>query len=115
VIAMPFLSAQYQQGAQLETITMLYDWINRFIGTTVGEHLGFLAMGFWMVALSVAIPNKPWFKTSGVIIGLLLMLSTLEHFGGPAAPIFALINVLANVFWSVWMVVLASQLIKNKN
>jgi hypothetical protein len=112
VIAMPFLSAQYQQGAHLETITVLYEWINRFVGTTVGEHLGFLAMGFWMIALSVAIPNKPWFKTAGTIIGLLLMLSTLEHFGGPTAPIFALVNILANVCWSVWMLVLAVQLFK---
>lgn len=112
IIAMPFLTEQYVNGNQTETIGLLYEWINRFVGTTVGEHLGFLAMGFWMMALSFAIQGSKWFKTAGAVIGLLLIASTLEHFGGSSAPIFATLNVIANVFWSIWMVIFAIQLFK---
>ena len=111
IIAMPFLTEQYVNGNQTETIGLLYEWINRFVGTTVGEHLGFLAMGFWVMALSFAIQGSKWFKTSGAVIGLLLIASTLEHFGGPSAPVFATLNVIANVFWAVWMVIFAIQLL----
>jgi len=111
IIAMPFLTEQYFNGNQPETIGLLYEWINRFVGTTVGEHLGFLAMGFWMMALSFAIQGSKWFKTSGAVIGLLLIASILEHFGGPSAPIFATLNVIANVFWAIWMVIFAIQLL----
>ena len=58
-----------------------------------------------------AIDAQKWFKTSGAVIGLLLIASTLEHFGGPSAPVFATLNVIANVFWAVWMVIFAIQLL----
>jgi hypothetical protein len=63
------------------------------------------------MALSFAIQGSKWFKTSGAVIGLLLIASILEHFGGPSAPIFASLNVIANVFWSIWMVIFAIQLL----
>jgi hypothetical protein len=71
----------------------------------------FQAMGFWMMASSFAIQGSKWFKTSGAVIGLLLIASILEHFGRPSAPIFASLNVIANVFWSIWMVIFAIQLL----
>lgn len=111
IIAMPFLTERYFKGGQTQTIDLLYEWTNRYIGTTIGEHLGFLAMGCWMMALAFAIHLKRWFSISGTIIGLLLIISTLEHFGGTSAATFATINIIANVLWTIWMVVFSIQLV----
>ncbi len=77
--------------------------LNRYAGMSVGEHLGFIAMGFWTICLGSILMKHPkfelWVGYFGIPIGLLLIASTAEHFGGAFASIFGILNFLANTLW----------------
>ncbi len=112
IFVMPFLTEQYFNHPENRNTTILiYETINRLMGMSIGEHLGFLAMGCWTLALATIILNhlkfKKWIAFSGFIIGLLLIVSVLEHFGGSFSPVFAKINFIANTLWSVWLAIIA--------
>lgn len=98
-----------------QALALMYDTLNRYLGMTVGEHLGFLSMGAWTIVLA-------WqFRKAGVVservsqilvwtgyaTGVLTMVSAGEHFGGGSAPFFAVLNIIANTAWIFWLVALA--------
>lgn len=112
VFVMPFLTEQYFNNPNQANVILLYEMMNRYAGMTIGEHLGFLMMGFWLMSLAIALPFGKWFKYSGILIGILLVLSIGEHFGGNFAPVFASMNIWANVCWTLWMFALAFLLFK---
>jgi hypothetical protein len=108
LFVVPFMAEQFvQQPAQKQTIIWLYETLNRYIGMTIGEHLGFLAMGCWTVLLASLLWQysslKKWFVAMGFLIGLGLIGSIPEHFGGSLAEMYGTINFVANTLWSVWM------------
>ncbi|MBC8155439.1 MAG: DUF4386 domain-containing protein [Bacteroidetes bacterium] len=108
VFIVPFLAEQYgRQPTQRPTIALLYETLNRYAGMTIGEHLGFLAMGCWTILLALLLLRrsvvKRWFAALGLPIGAGLLVSTGEHFGGSAAELYGTINFLANTCWSVWL------------
>jgi hypothetical protein len=108
IFVIPFLSEQYShQPARQPMITLLYETLNRYAGMTVGEHLGFLAMGCWTILLTVLLLRsrvvKRWFAILGLPIGAGLLVSTLEQFGGSSAELYGTINFGANTAWSIWL------------
>ncbi|GAB3641597.1 DUF4386 domain-containing protein [Spirosoma arcticum] len=108
VFIVPFLAEQYgQRPTQQPAIGLLYETLNRYVGMTIGEHLGFLAMGCWTILLALLLLRsrvvKQWFAALGLPIGAGLLVSTGEHFGGPSAELYGTINFLANTGWSVWL------------
>lgn len=108
VFIIPFLAEQYgRQPTQRPMIALLYETINRYAGMTIGEHLGFLAMGCWTILLALLLRRggvvNRWFAALGLPIGAGLLVSTGEHFGGPTAELYGTINFLANAGWSVWL------------
>jgi Domain of unknown function (DUF4386) len=104
VFLMPFLTNQYFEEVESQkTISLIYETFNRYAGITIGEHLGFIVMGFWTILLALLQPLKKWLKWSGMAIGFLLIISVLEHFGGESAAFFGILNFLANTFWSFWL------------
>ncbi|WP_338869010.1 DUF4386 domain-containing protein [Spirosoma sp. SC4-14] len=117
LFAVPYLADAYEQATANPTlrdsISLLYDTLNRYAGMTIGEHLGFLAMGGWTICLALMLPRPNrfarWFSASGILIGGLIMVSIAEHFGTAQAGLFGLLNFIANTLWSVWMLVLAVQ------
>ncbi|WP_020602532.1 DUF4386 domain-containing protein [Spirosoma spitsbergense] len=116
VFVIQFLAEQYaRQPAQRPAIELLYETLNRFAGMTIGEHLGFLAMGTWTILLAVlllrsGVVNR-WFALLGVPIGVGLFISVLEHFGGPSAELYATINFMANTAWSIWLLLVGGRLL----
>ncbi|ADB41681.1 DUF4386 domain-containing protein [Spirosoma linguale] len=111
LFVIPFLADQYaQQPAQRATIALLYETLNRYAGMTIGEHLGFLAMGCWSLVLAALLWQyrlaSRWFALAGVPIGVGLLVSVLEHAGGPSAEFLAIINFAANTAWSIWLFLL---------
>jgi hypothetical protein len=44
---------------------------------------------------------------TGYATGVLTILSAGEHFGGGSAPLFAVLNIIANTVWIFWLVALA--------
>lgn len=111
IFLMSFLTSQYfQQPENQDTISLIYETLNHYAGMTIGEHLGFIAMGFWTITLGVIIYQhagfKKWLGVIGVIIGGLIIASVMEHFGGSSAAFFAVLNVLANTLWIFWMIII---------
>jgi hypothetical protein len=111
VFAVPLLSAQYaapgSSDATRRTTGLLYDLLNRYVGLTVGEHLGFLAMAAWTACLAGLVWQgrgrsrlATGLAVMGFALALTLALSVGEHFGGTHAVAFAQLNLLANSGWT---------------
>lgn len=111
VFVIPFLANQFIQHPENQSsIALIYEILNRYAGMTIGEHLGFIAMGFWTIALSSMVyerTNFPnWFSVLGIIIGAIITSSVIEHFGGNSASFFGLLNLIGNSLWTFWMILL---------
>lgn len=112
IFVMPFLTKSYfDKPESQQTITIIYEMLNRYAGMSIGEHLGFLVMGFWTICLGLILLQHPsfnkWIGVIGVIIGVWLIASILEHFGGLFSSIFADINMAANTLWTLWLLLIA--------
>lgn len=112
IFVMPYLTQTYfNQPEAQQSITIIYEMLNRYAGMSVGEHLGFIAMGSWTIVLGIVLVKhskvNAWIGYVGVLIGSLIILSIAEHFGGSLAPLFGTLNFLANTFWIFWLVGLA--------
>jgi len=111
IILTPFLSDTYfdtnTTEATKRTIELIYETMNHYAGMTIGEHLGFIAMGCWTILLTQLLEGKRWFRITGQLIGLTLIVATAEQFGGKHAELFGQLNFLANTLWSIWILILA--------
>lgn len=104
--------------ARRETIDVVFQSFNRYLGVAVGEHLGYLLTGAWSVLTGVALiqaANTPWWPgVAGIIVGALLMICSLEFVGGFEREGWKLAGVLTPityVAWSLWLVVVGVVLI----
>jgi hypothetical protein len=123
VFVMPYLSRQYQSPAPAAThelMRQLYEVLNRYLGLTVGEHLGFLAMGAWTICLGALLwqrraHSRParWLGVAGGLLGVALAASVGEHFGGARTAFFATLNLAANSFWALWLLLVAVWLFRH--
>lgn len=82
----------------------------------IGQHLGFLALGSWTICLGLIILKHKrfysWIGYAGVFIGLMLIISIAEHFGGLQAQLLGEINFITNTSWTVWLLIFAVMLIR---
>lgn len=109
--------------ASKQTLALIYDTLNRYLGLTVGEHLGFLSMGAWTIVLAwqFGAANIASMGLTRIVVwtgyatGVLTILSAGEHFGGGSAPFFAVLNIIANTVWIFWLVALAIIIIRQPN
>src|SRR6185436_21018680 len=71
------------------SIEVVFAVLHRYLGVGIGEHLGYLATGLWtvLVAGSILVGTvlPAWLAIAGVLIGLALLVGTLE-FVGPNEP-----------------------------
>jgi Domain of unknown function (DUF4386) len=90
---------------------VVYDSFNVMSGKAVGEHLGFVFLGTWMVAITVlASRNRSlpaWVNYSGAAIGLMILLSAFVGLLPSIAPFLETLNFLANTVWVFWLLVVA--------
>jgi hypothetical protein len=112
IFTMPYLTESYfSHPENKQMVTIIYETLNRYAGMSIGEHLGFIAMGSWTIILGLFIVlntvTKKWIGYIGIAIGFLLLISVGEHFGGKNAELFGTINFLANTLWTFWLLVLA--------
>lgn len=98
--------------ARRETIDIVFQSFNRYLGVAVGEHLGYLLTGGWSVLTGVALvqaTNTPWWAgVAGIVIGALLMICSLEFVGAFEPEGWKLAGALtpiAYVAWSLWLIV----------
>lgn len=126
VFTIPMIAHAYFAPNTAETskqaLALMYDTLNRYLGMTVGEHLGFLSMGAWTIVLAwqfgkAGVASERVSRIlvwTGYATGVLTVLSAGEHFGGASASFFAVLNIIANTVWIFWLVGLAILLYRSE-
>lgn len=119
IFTMPYLTNIYfAHPEDRATVAIMYETLNRYAGMSIGEHLGFLAMGSWTILLGVIIMKsgelKKWIGVTGIATGMLILVSVAEHFGGAWSGFFGTINFAANAIWTLWIMVISIQLYLQK-
>ena len=97
--------------ARKEAIDIVFQSFNRYLGVAVGEHLGFLLTGVWSILIGLAITQSTvlpgWLGVSGIVVGAVLALCSLE-FVGPFERagwrLAAKLTPIAYIVWSLWLI-----------
>jgi hypothetical protein len=93
------------------TVEVAFITLHRLLGVAIGEHLGYLLTGAWTVLVGAAMLRAAvvpgWLGAVGMVIGVALIVGSLE-FVGPNEPHgWALAEKLvpiAYIAWSLWLV-----------
>jgi hypothetical protein len=111
----PALARAYADPASTEATReatkVVFDSFHRYLGIGIGECLGYLLTGAWSVLVGVGMLQssafQPWLGWPGIIIGLLLVVGSLEFVGrfeehgwrlaGAIVPI-------TYIAWSLWLI-----------
>ncbi len=114
-IAVPNIAEQYATGDEQSAVE-LYELLNRYAGMTVGEHLGFICMGIFAVALAVGLRRggigPTWLYPVGLVGGGLIAVTAYEQYN-TAATIFGALNGLANTIWFLWLLAIGVVLVRS--
>jgi Domain of unknown function (DUF4386) len=112
-IAMPFVAKLYRSGETTRAEDM-YEVLNKYAGMTVGEHLGFLMMGVFAIALAFAMRKSgigpKWFFPVGIFSGVLIALTAYEQYNN--IEWIGMINGGANTIWFIWFAAIGWVLIR---
>lgn len=98
--------------ATREATKVVFESFHRYLGVGIGECLGYLLTGTWSLLIGVAMLHssrfEPWLGWPGIIIGLLLVVGSVEFVGrfeehgwklaGTIVPI-------TYIAWSMWLIV----------
>lgn len=109
----PYLAETYldpaSSPATRDAVSVVYEGFNRYAGMAIGEHLGWLFLGLWLVTVSFAMFGRlsRWLGGTALLLGVCFLVSIGEQFGGGAAPLFATANLVTNTLWSFWLIVAA--------
>jgi hypothetical protein len=94
--------------AQVEAI---FATLHRLLGVGIGEHLGYLLTGVWTLLIAVSIITTAglpvWLGAIGVIIGIALMVGSLEFVGPNEREGWAIAETIvpiAYIAWSLWLI-----------
>lgn len=118
----PYLARTYQDpsssAATKEAVAVVFESFNRYAGVAVGEHLGYLLTGLWTSMIGVVILQgailADWLGVVGLIVGLGMMVGSLE-FVGPSEEsgmkLAAAVIPVAYVLWSLWLMAIGISLL----
>jgi hypothetical protein len=72
-----------------ETIDLIFDAFNTYIGDSIAEHVQFTFMFFWLLFISLSILKtriiNKWIAILGIILSIIILYGNLEFFGVPGA------------------------------
>jgi hypothetical protein len=102
-----------EAAATRATVEVVFATIHRLLGVGIGEHLGYLLTGVWtlLVALSILVTTvfPLWMGGVGLVIGIALLIGTLEFVGPNERDGWALAGTIvpiAYIAWSLWLIAL---------
>ena len=117
--AVPELARRYvaadgpDAAATRGAIEVTFATLHRLIGVGIGEHLGYLLTGVWTLLVAGSIVSTAvlpaWLGVIGILIGLALLIGTLEFVGPNEERGWALAGTIipiAYIAWSVWLIAL---------
>jgi hypothetical protein len=91
VFLAPFLVNTYfdsnSSQATRDAVLVLQEGFNRYAGVAVGEHLGWLFTGTWLILLGIFVAQnrakvlKPWMGYATISLGLMVLIGSAEQFG----------------------------------
>ena len=115
--AVPELARRYvaADGPDAEatrlSVEVVFAVLHRYLGVGIGEHLGYLATGSWTMLVAASILGgaalPAWLAITGLIIGVALLVGTLEFVGPNEREGWALAGTIvpiAYIAWSVWLI-----------
>jgi len=95
-----------------EVTEVVFDSFHRYLGVGIGECLGYLLTGTWSVLIGVAMLQssafEAWLGWPGIIIGLFLVVGSLEFVGRfeeQGWKLASAIVPIAYIAWSLWLIV----------
>jgi hypothetical protein len=93
------------------TIEVAFATLHRLLGVAIGEHLGYLLTGAWTLLVAAAMLGPAvvpsWLGVIGLVIGLALVIGSLEFVGPNEARGWAFAERLvpiAYIAWSLWLI-----------
>jgi len=97
--------------ARRETVDVIFQSFNHYLGVGVGEHLGYALTGAWSALMGVALTQTAaapsWLGAIGIVVGAVLMLCSLE-FVGRFEPtgwkLAGAVTPFAYIAWSLWLI-----------
>ena len=96
-----------------ESVTVIFATLHRLFGVGIGEHLGYLFTGLWTLLVAASIISTTvlpgWLGIVGVLIGIALLIGTLEFVGPNEREGWALAGTIvpiAYIAWSIWLIAL---------
>ena len=111
VFLVPFLARAQAEGHDEKSIDLVFQSFHRYLGVAVGEHFGYLATGAWTIlfAVGTAAVFPLWATIGGIVIGVMLLVGSLE-FVGPFErrgwKVAGILIPVAYALWSLWLMVL---------
>jgi uncharacterized protein DUF4386 len=100
-----------EAGAVRQSVETVFATLHRLLGVGIGEHLGYLFTGLWTLVVSASILSTSvvasWLGWPGIVIGVALLLGTLEFVGPNEREGWKLAGTIvpiAYVAWSVWLI-----------
>ena len=120
VYLVPWLARAHAEAApdDQRPIEVTFEAFHLFLGVGVGEHLGYLLTGLWSALFGIALVSgtelSEWFGWAGIVIGIGLMVASLEFLGpneergwtlaGDAVPFLY-------IAWSLWLLAMGVALL----
>ena len=109
VFLVPHLASIYLDSASSEAtreaIVVVYEAFHLYAGFSIGEHLGFMFLGFWTVLIGTAMLKsslfKQWLGWLGIVSAVLIIFGCTE---GAGLEFAADVNVVGFVLWSIWAI-----------
>lgn len=120
VVLIPMLSTAYSaQEVPSETIFFLEKFANTYFGMTVGEHMGSLFTGLWLIALGIVLVKNNAFDKKlawlGLISGIALSLQSYESVASESLKFLADISIALWALYVVWALVMSIVLFQKKD
>ncbi len=120
VILIPVLSNAYNtKEIAAETIFFLEKFANTYMGMTVGEHLGTLFTGLWLIALGLVLSKNNAFDKKlawlGLISGIALFVQSYEAVNASALSFLGDISIALWALYVVWALVMSIMLFQKKD
>jgi Domain of unknown function (DUF4386) len=118
--AVPELARRYvaapagpEGDATRRTVEVVFATLHRLLGVGIGEHLGYLFTGLWTLLIGGSILSTSvlpaWLGVVGLVIGIALLIGTLEFVGPNERDGWALAGTIvpiAYIAWSLWLIAL---------
>jgi hypothetical protein len=118
--AVPELARRYvaapigpEGDATRHSVEVVFAVLHRLLGVGIGEHLGYLFTGLWTLLVCASILSTSvlpgWLGLVGIVIGIALLIGTLEFVGPNERDGWALAGTvvpIAYIAWSIWLIAL---------